>query len=333
MLIDGIRYKLRRFSDEKKEFHPIVKEHAKNIFGEDFEYFDINYKLKSVSGIGSIPDACIIKFSEPSEWYLIENELSYHSLTHIVPQFTSFISGIDNPRNPARNELRRTINEEIKRDVIRKAYILKKSSQTPEELPGFLESVLAKSPKIAMIFDDTNPGIDDIKPQLSRLAETKFIEFKTFVREDAEKVHAHLFDPVYEDKKGKREGVIEGKKPPPRTWKEKINEVNENTRSLANALMKRIESTFPDATHRPSGVDYVFQKGKFTFTSLSLKSDRIAIRIRTLPNKINDPNGWIGTKEYHWFIKIGEKEFQLTDSGQIDYAMVLIKQSYENVKT
>jgi len=34
-LIDGVKYKLWAPKDEEKEFHPMIKEHSKEIFGQD----------------------------------------------------------------------------------------------------------------------------------------------------------------------------------------------------------------------------------------------------------------------------------------------------------
>lgn len=60
LLIDGVTYKLWTPKDEEKEFHPMIKEHSKEIFGEKSLYFDVKHVLKSKSGIGSIPDAYVI---------------------------------------------------------------------------------------------------------------------------------------------------------------------------------------------------------------------------------------------------------------------------------
>jgi len=85
LVIDGVKYKLWTPKDEEKEFHPMIKEHSKEIFGEDSLYFDVKHKLKSKSGIGSIPDAYVIKLSKPYQWYVVENELASHPVyDHIV---------------------------------------------------------------------------------------------------------------------------------------------------------------------------------------------------------------------------------------------------------
>jgi hypothetical protein len=57
LVIDGVRYQLWTPTDEEKDFHPLVRENAQAIFGENTIYFDIKTTLKSLAGIGTIPDA------------------------------------------------------------------------------------------------------------------------------------------------------------------------------------------------------------------------------------------------------------------------------------
>ena len=65
LVIDGVKYKLWTPRDEEKEFHPMIRENSKEIFGENSLYFDVRHKLVSRSGIGSIPDAYVISLSKP----------------------------------------------------------------------------------------------------------------------------------------------------------------------------------------------------------------------------------------------------------------------------
>lgn len=78
LIIDGVKFELWTPKDEEKQFHPMVKEHSKEIFGDCSLYFDVKHKLKSRSGIASIPDAYVITLSKPYKWYVVENELSTH---------------------------------------------------------------------------------------------------------------------------------------------------------------------------------------------------------------------------------------------------------------
>jgi len=131
-------------------------------------------------------------------------------------------------------------------------------------------------------------------------------------------------------------GVAEGKKPVPehyRTWEKKLDWVDQNVREITKALTSQILQ-FGNINHRASGPDYVFFRGqpntKTIFVGLFLTKPALKVRIRTDPATFKDPKKWTGEKNYSWFFKTGnEKEFKLTTSDQLDYAMDLIKQSYQ----
>jgi len=194
LIIDGVKYKLWTPKDEEGEFHPMIKEHSKEIFGKDSIYFDVKHKLKSSAKIGSIPDAYVVCLSKPYTWYIVENELASHRVyEHIVPQISKFISGIENYNS--QREVRDVLYDMITRDRILKARVEKKIY--PEEIHHFLTSILLKPPKIAIIIDEVTAEVEEASKHLRKLGDTKVVEFKTFVREDAETVHAHLFEPLY----------------------------------------------------------------------------------------------------------------------------------------
>ncbi len=195
LIIDGIKYKLWIPKDEEKEFHPLVKEHSKEIFGENSIYFDIKHKLTSKSGIAGIPDAYVLTLSKPYEWYIVENELSSHPVySHIVPQVSRFVDSIEELET--QRDVRDILNTEIEQDIVLKAYIEKK---TGHDLYRFLSELLSSSPKIALIIDKITPEVEKASKSLKKLANTKIIEFKTFLREGAPNVRAHLFEPLYEE--------------------------------------------------------------------------------------------------------------------------------------
>lgn len=190
LLIDGVRYKLWTPIDEENQFSPMIKEHSKEIFGEQSLYFDARYVLKSESGIGSIPDAYVISLAVPSELYVIENELSSHQVyNHIVNQLTRFINGVKN--QDTRNQIIDMIYDEINKDGIVKATV-KKLIDT-DDIHHFLSKLLSKEPRIIVIIDQKTRETEEACQTLNI---KDIIEFKTFVRENAETVHAHLFEPI-----------------------------------------------------------------------------------------------------------------------------------------
>jgi len=193
LIIDGVKYKLWTPKDEEKDFHPMIKEHSKEIFGENSIYFDIKHKLRSKSGIATIPDAYVISLSKPYTWYIIENELSSHQVyDHIVPQVSKFVGNIDELET--QTEIRDILDKEVDQDRVLKAYVEKMIGQ---DIFRFLTELVSKPPKIVLVIDDITPEIDRANKSLRKLANTEIVEFKTFVRENAPSVHAHLFEPLY----------------------------------------------------------------------------------------------------------------------------------------
>ena len=194
LLIDGVKYKLWTPEDEENEFHPMIREHSREIFGEDSVYFDVKHKLKSKSGIASIPDAYVITLSKPYEWYIVENELASHPVySHIFPQISKFISGIENLES--QRDIINIFDNQIMRDKVLKAIVEKKIH--PEETHRFLSSLVSKPPRIAVIIDEKTEEAKEAIRALKKLGHIDVVEFKTFVREDAPNVHAHLFEPIH----------------------------------------------------------------------------------------------------------------------------------------
>jgi len=193
LLIDGVKYILWTPKDEKKEFHPMVRNCSKEIFGEDSVYFDVRHKLSSKSGIAAVPDAYVITLSKPYEWYIVENELASHPVySHIVPQISKFVDSIEELET--QRDIRDILDKEVNEDVVLKAFIEKKTGQDSYR---FLTELVSKPPKIALIIDKKTPEVEKASKSLNKLAGTRIIEFQTFSREDAPNVHAHLFEPLH----------------------------------------------------------------------------------------------------------------------------------------
>lgn len=206
LVIDGIKYKLWTPKDEEKEFHPMIKEHSKEIFGDNSLYFDVKHILKSKSGIGSIPDAYVISLSEPYQWYVVENELASHPVyDHIVKQLTKFINGIKVYNN--RRQILETIYYIIMKDKVLRATVEKLTDST--DIYHFLSHLLSKSPRIVVFIDQKTSEVEEACQVLKYQTAIPIVEFKTFVREDAENVHAHLFEPLYVLKEITEKGIKE----------------------------------------------------------------------------------------------------------------------------
>jgi len=337
IVIDGVKYKVWTPKDEEKQFHPMIKEHAKEIFGEDSLYFDVKQKIVSKTGIGSIPDGYVISFSKPFQWFIVEGELSSHPLyDHIVKQLNKFMSGIKNP--DSQKEILDTLYDEITKNFTLEAYV--RQMIEFKEIHRFLSDLIAKPPKVVVIIEEKS---DEVKEACENLKiEPIIVEFKTFVRENAENVHAHLFEPIYaiekiSEERKKEEKVTGPRRPLPEHYESYVKMlawVDENTRNIAEQLTDNIGYKLKDVLPLTSGRYLCFYKGepstKSIFAAFLLTKKYLKVRIRTDPRTLRDPNRLLKEKVYRgWFFKQGqEREFTMTNKDQIDYAMELIKHSY-----
>ncbi len=205
LLMDGVRYQEWGISNED-ELEQMVIEHAQNIFGENSIYFDKKQKLKSLAGVGSIPDGLVIMFGSVPQWHIVEVELSSHDpYAHIVPQVDKFINGIDNQntRNKLVDTLYNVINsDELLRRETRQAIGLDK------DIHKFLADLITTPPTITIIIEKDT---DQLEEALRKYAQKKVVEFQTFTREGVVglSVHAHLFEPLYEPSKKEEQKEIE----------------------------------------------------------------------------------------------------------------------------
>lgn len=191
LLMDGIKYEVWTPPSED-EFERVVKEHATDIFGEESIYLDIKQKLKSKSGIGSIPDGYVIAFQPSPHWQIVEVELSSHPVfEHIVPQMNRFTIGIKNPLS--QKEIVGALFEEIGKDSVIKEKIVSKSGSA--EIYKFLSDLVSRLPKLAILIDTETEELTEAVEVLK--LETEVIEFRTFVKEGIGiSEHAHLFEPL-----------------------------------------------------------------------------------------------------------------------------------------
>ncbi len=192
LLIDGVKYELWTPPSED-EFERVVKEHTHDIFSEQSIYLDRKQKLKSLSGVGSIPDGYVITLGDTPHWHIVEVELSSHPLhDHIVSQVGRFISGISNPN--IQRGIVNAMDEEIARDDFLKLKL--KKAIEPAEIYRFLTDLISKQPILTIIIEKDTEELREALNTL-RYSQIKVVEFQTFRRVGAEAVHAHLFEPLY----------------------------------------------------------------------------------------------------------------------------------------
>ncbi len=192
LLIDGVRYRLWTPKDEAA-LEDIVKEHAKDIFGEDSIYFDIKRKIRSPAGIGSIPDGYAITFGDTPRWYIVEVELSSHPLyEHIVPQMTKFSMAINDLNT--QKAIVDAMYSETGSNVSEQTLVRNKIGS--QEIHEFLSGLISSRPVLVIVIEEKTKELEEVCTSLH--LETKVVEFKTFEREGVGlAVHAHLFEPIW----------------------------------------------------------------------------------------------------------------------------------------
>jgi len=293
LVIDGVKYKLWTPKDEEKEFHPMIKEHSKEIFGEESLYFDVKQKIVSKTGIGSIPDGYVISFSKPLQWFIVEGELSSHPLyDHIVKQLNKFMSGIKNP--DSQKEILNALYDEITKRPTMEAYV--KEMIESKEIYYFLSDLISKSPKVVIIIEEKS---DEVKEACENLkTEPIIVEFKTFVREDAENVHAHLFEPLYTPEyKIKKPEIIQ--KEVPLISIEELKSLGEGTVIICPSKLE--------------GINFLLKYNAWGFIRIKKKPDYLALYVSKPESKIlyfgevedivtpEDPSSPISIEEAHQY--------------------------------
>lgn len=205
LLIDGVKYE-EWAPPSEGEFERMVEEHAKDIFGEESIYLE-KHRLRTKSGIGSIPDGYVIIVGDQPQWHIVEVELSTHPLyEHIVPQISKFINGIKNPST------QRDIVDTLYREIDSNDFIklrLKKAMGTTETYK-FFSDLISKPPVVTIIIEKRTEQLDEAISALAH-PQIKVVEFQTFTREGVGlDVHAHLFKPLYKPRERLKAKLISG---------------------------------------------------------------------------------------------------------------------------
>lgn len=191
ILIDGVKYILKN-PDNEDDLEKIIEKNYKYIFGEESFYFNFKKKLKSKSGIGSIPDGYLIVFNYTPEWYILEVELASHPLyDHIIPQLTKFNRGIEGVST--KKSLIDMFYDEIKTNPILEARVKEKIGSG--EVYKFISDLISDKPSIIIVINERTIELEEAIRDIR--GDVKILEFKIFRREGiSEEIDAYLFNPV-----------------------------------------------------------------------------------------------------------------------------------------
>ncbi len=170
----GIKYLPSQYREED-ELKSIFKEHVGIIFGNNSIFFE-GAKIKSNSGIGSIPDGFVLLL-EDEKWFLIEVELVAHPLyDHIVSQISKFNIAIKNHEN--KNKLIDAFYEELNSSPLKDRI---GSLGIKKELYKVLTDIINKNPKVVIIIDKKTGEVVEACDSLPFPSE--ILEFKTYYGE------------------------------------------------------------------------------------------------------------------------------------------------------
>lgn len=278
--MDGIKYRLCKI-DKEEELEQFVKNHYKDIFGEDSLYFDLKQKLISKAGVGSIPDGYVIKFSGQPKWYVVEVELSSHPLyDHIVTQLSRFIHGVST--DVTRRELVEAFYDETTSDIVTKASVEKQIGSP--EIYRFLSKLISNSPILAILINEKTRILEEACNSLP-LVDKQIVEFQIFERMDVGIRNAYLFEPLYEIKGIEREVPKRG------TSKEQIEEIP-RIRPLVLSITKSELKTLREgivliAPSKPDGVDFLIEYNAWGFIRIKRKPDYFALYVSSPESKIS----------------------------------------------
>lgn len=323
ILIDGVRYILKN-PDSEDNLEKIIEKNYKYIFGENSFYFNLKRKLKSKSGIGSIPDGYLIIFNSIPEWCILEVELASHPLyDHIIPQLTKFIRGIEDIST--KNSLIDMFYNEIKTNLILEAKIKKKIGSG--EIYKFVSDLISVKPKIIIAI---NERTNELKEAIRDIrADVKILEFKIFRREGiSEEIDAYLFNPVIDFKNIEKPPIIpkpeEGKK---YTEEYHTKKTPENIVELYNEFKEKILDLADGITIRPRK-RYIGFIAKTNFTDVLLQKSKIKITLNLKKGIIDDPKKLARdiSNVGHW--GNGDYEINISNDENLEYIISLVKQAY-----
>ena len=301
LLIDGVKYKEWTPEGEngEEELAQMVKEHAQDIFGENSIYLDKKQRLKSLAGVGSIPDGLVIMFGNVPEWHIVEVELSSHDpYGHIVPQVDRFLNGIDN--RDTRNKIIEALYDAIYGDEFLKLKT-RQAIGLDKDVHKFLSDLIARPPTITIIIEGYT---GQLREALKKYSQKKVIEFRTFVRERVGlEVHAHLFEPLYKP-------VISTKPEFPHTLDEGVE------------IMLQLDSIRAYYIDIPKAKKDLFPSSK---TTLELETDIGLMKIGFNPAISRIQGGLPQWFKSHHDLKVGDKLLIKTIEPMKKYRLEIVK--------
>lgn len=185
LLMDGVRYE-EWAPTSHDELAQMIREHSKEIFGQESIYLDIRQKLKGGS-LAAIPDAYCLTFGPDTFWVIEVERSAPDPYSHIVNQLSRFINGLDSPQS--QRELRDAVYSNMSQSDRERA-----QSRSGGAVHPWLEKLI-NQPSLIVI---TEKATDEIRRAVATLRITpRVYEFRTLCRQGVGMaVHQHLFQPM-----------------------------------------------------------------------------------------------------------------------------------------
>ncbi len=139
----------------------------------------------------------MVDFTNPPKWHIVEIELSNHPLdTHIREQVNDFITATQQIISSNRHKIVNAIFDVINSNHNLR-YKVEELTATTEIHKYLTDLILYSAPCLTIIIEKKTESTDEELRASLRYSPMNLVEFRTFIREDAKTVHAHLFEPLY----------------------------------------------------------------------------------------------------------------------------------------
>ncbi len=176
LIKDGVKYIETDFHGKESEFEKIVFSQYKHLFGENSLLFT-KQKIKTATGIGTIPDGFIIDFKH-DKWFIIEIEISNHNVyEHIVPQVTKFKSALNH--SDTKKSLKSYFEKEINTDPFKNALLI---SNGKREVFKTVSEIVDSNPELIIIIEQDHEELTSVLKSLP--FQTRINVFKIFTRDN-----------------------------------------------------------------------------------------------------------------------------------------------------
>lgn len=313
LLVNGLAYRPYRYGSERELEERVLKV-VDDVFGRGCVYFDLKKVVRS-RAMRYVTDGVLLDPASRMLW-IVEYELSRHDLDrHVRPQVMGFLRALKNPETV--RAILMTLYDEVRADPEKERRV-RRHLRSGEELYYFLDRVLHGRRGVVIVVDEVTPQLVELQEDLSKDAEVRILEFKTYRHGDGE---AYLFTPL------RYEAEVAEAPEHEKSWKDRLRWAEPEARRLAEELIRRVVQELPDVRHMPRYRWYYFYRGGRPFAVLLLRKRSVDVRIRVDESRFRDDLRV--TKKYKpFFFRGGERGFKVKGSEELNNAVKLIKQAY-----